>query len=151
MTLKELKENIATSPNKDWLQNYQLTINSPLNKYRQVLKGVVNIYEFIVTQAEGFSFLERLPDELDRQRERFINAKGTVLQLLSQNSTNNDNWDNNLKGILGANNQPVFIYNSPETEFLIRTFHEKPELYPAAYEYLIGSTSRPTTKTYLEG
>jgi len=154
MTLKELKENIAASPNKEWLQNYELEINYPHINYKTTLKGVVNVYEFFTDQAEGFSNITynkaQLPDELDKIRVRFINAKGNILQLISQNTINKSAWDNNLRGI-SANNPPVFLYESPETGFLLKTYQEKPDIFPGVYEYLIGSTSRVTQKNFLTG
>ena len=151
MTLKELKENIAASENKDWLQNYELEINYPHINYKTTLKGVVNIYQFIIDQAEGFSTIAQLPDELDKIHVRFINTKGNLLQLLSQNHTNKASWDNNLRGISTNINLPILLYGSPETNFLLKTYKERPDLYDGAYEYITGSTSRPTQKKFLEG
>jgi len=152
MTLKELKETIAASPNKDWLQNYTLSINYPHINYKATLKGVVNIYEFITAQADGYSAIQKLPDELNKIRERFINAKGNLLRLLSQANINRNSWNESLKGISeNYNNQFNFLYDSPEIVFLIKTYQEKPELFPGAYEYLIGSTSRPSQKKFLDG
>ena len=152
MTLKELKESIAVSPNKEWLQNYELVINYPHINYKTTLKGVVNIYEFIIDQAEGYSSITNFPEELDKIRVRFINAKGNLLRLISQESVSKYSWDDNLKDISGNNTgQPIFLYGSPETDFLLKAHREKPDLFPGAYDYLKGDTSRVTTKTYLQG
>ncbi len=152
MTLKELKENIAASPNKDWLQNYSLKISYPHIGYNTTLIGVGNIYEFITNQADGFSKLGQLPDELDKLRVRFINAKGNLLQLISQGSVSKHAWDSNLVGIsTNYNNQPNFFYDSPETGFLLKTYSEKRELYPGAYQYLIGNTNNSAQKNFFAG
>jgi hypothetical protein len=152
MTLKELKENIAASPNKDWLQNYSLNVNYPHIGYGIKLTGVVNIYEFITNQVDGFSKLGHLPDELDKLRVRFINAKGNLLQLISQGNVNKNAWDNNLVGIsTNYNNQPNFLYDSPEIIFLLKTYSEKPEQYHGAYQYLIGNTNNSSQKNFFTG
>jgi Family of unknown function (DUF6161) len=151
MTLKELKENIAASPNKEWLQNYQFEINYPHINYKATLNGVVNVYEFITDQVEGYTKIAGLPDELNKIRGRFIRAKENLLHLMSQNDINRQTWDNNLRNISGRDNQPVFLYNSPEVTFLLKAYQENPEVFPGAYEYLIGSTSRVTQKNFLTG
>jgi len=151
MTLNELKENIALSPNKEWLQNYELKINYQNINYSTTLLGVVNIYSFIIDQSDGFSKLSPLPKELEEVRMKFINAKGSLLQLIAQNNIAKATWDSNLRFISNSNSQPVFLYNTPEVDFLIRVHREKPEYYQGAYEYFTGTTQHAANKVYLTG
>jgi hypothetical protein len=152
MTLKELKEIIAASQNKEWLQSYELVINYPHINYKAHLKGVASIYEFITDQADGFSKISDLPPELDKIRIRFIDAKGNLLRLISQKDINKGSWNNTLIGISSNhNNQPNFLYNSSEVEFLVKVFKERPEFFPGAFEYLAGSTLHLSQKGYLPG
>ena len=54
MTLKELKEKIAESPNIQWLQKYKVQLNYPQINFKLSLQGVAAIYEFILKQIDGF-------------------------------------------------------------------------------------------------
>src|SRR5258705_14015086 len=110
MTLKELKENVAASPNKEWLQNYELLINYSHIPFTTTLKGVVNIYDFINTQVDGYSTIPDLPEELNKIKVRFINSKANMLKLISLNNINKNTWDDNLRDISGSNpSQPIFL------------------------------------------
>jgi len=152
MTVKEFKEAIATSKNKEWYQNYELTINYPHIHYNRILKGVINIYEFVVEQSDNYSQLSNLPDELDKIRVRFIAAKGNILQLFSQGNTNKNNWDDNLRAISGYYaHQPIFLYGFVETDFLLKTYKERPDFFIGAFDFLKGDTSKVTQKQYLQG
>ena len=152
MTLKELKENIAASPHKEWWQNYSLNINYPHIGYKTTLNGVVNIYEFISHQAEGFTKLGQIPDELNKLKVRFINAKGNILKLISQGNISKSTWDQNLVSISSNyNNQPNFLFESSEIDFLLKTYKERPVFFPGAYEYLSGSITKITQKNFLAG
>ena len=77
MTLTELKEKVATSPNREWLQNYELSLSYSHINFKLTLKGVVAIYEFILKQIEGFATFEKLPSELDAIKNSFIFGAGT--------------------------------------------------------------------------
>lgn len=151
MTLEQMREVIAESPKKDWLQSYKLEVYYPHVNYRQTIEGVYNIYQFVSSQAEGFNQYSSLPDELEKMKERFIQAKGSILTLFSQNNFNPTTWDSNLRFIKGEPNTPILLFNFPEVEFLLKISSERPEMYAGAYEYLIGSTSRAAIKTYLDG
>ena len=151
MTLNELKEYVAASPNKAWLQNYKLKINYKNINYKNDLVGVINIYSFVTDQSEGFSKVSSLPDELKEIQQKFVIAKHNLLQLISQANVNPSGWDNNLRGISGSNNQPFFLYDSPEAEFLMKVHRERREFYRGAYEYLSGTIQQASNKDYLAG
>ena len=151
MTIKEVKEFIANSPNKDWLQGYNLKINNPHINFSQNFEGVINIYEFISRQADGFASYKGLPGELNKIKESFINAKGNLLTLLTQGDINKSTWDSSLRRISGGNREPVFLFDSVELKFLLKIHEENPKLFAGAFEYLTGATSRPTQKDFLAG
>lgn len=149
MTLNELKEAIANSPNKEWYQNYKLEIKYKNINFKTTIQGIVNIYQFVTDQADGFSKIEGLPDELNTIKQRFINAKNIILGLFRQNSINRTQWDNSLGDISG--HKPTFLIGTPETDFLLKVHKERPGLYAGAFEYLNGATSRVNNKQYFDG
>lgn len=151
MTISEFKHSIAESPNKDWYQKYELSIHYQHINYQTTIKGVVGVYSFICEQADGFSSLGKLPQEIEEVRLVFINAKGAVLELFRKNIVNKHSWDTNLSHIAGNGRPPVFLFDSPEAKFLLEVNRDKNEYFLGAYEYLIGSISNPSNKNRLSG
>ncbi|MDP4282801.1 MAG: DUF6161 domain-containing protein [Bacteroidota bacterium] len=150
MTLTELKEKVATSPNREWLQNYELNLNYSHINFKLTLKGVVSIYEFILKQIEGFATFEKLPSELESIKNSFIFGRDRILNSLVNNNINAGQWNNDLQRII-VNSPPKFLFDFPETEFLIRLSKENAGYYLGAYEYLSGSTQHPNSKQHLIG
>lgn len=145
MTLNELKQKIAESPNKEWYQKYELTLNYTHVNYKVSLKGVSAIYEFALKQIEGFTKYPSLPEELNRNKRRFSSVRESLLTLITNNNIYANNWDDNLRDI--KNNSPfVFLYDFPETEFLIKVHLEKPQSFKGAYEYFTGQINNANNK-----
>lgn len=150
MTLKELNEFVAASPNKEWLQNYEMVIGNKSIKHLGTIKSIVAIYEFVTNQAEGFSKYEQLPNELNQLKVKFIGTKGNILNLLTNNNFQNNVWNDNLAWITG-NRHYIFLHDSPETEFLIKVQNEHPDYYPGAYQYLTGTITNNPSRDLLAG
>lgn len=150
MTLIELKEKVAESTNKEWFQNYTLILNYPHLNYKTSFKGVVSIYEFILNQVEGFNTIQNLPKELVEVRNTFIEVRKKIIQLVTSNIINKNQWDSDLYIII--NNTPkIFLFDSLETGFLIRVNQEYPIYYKGAYEYITGNLSNANNKNDLSG
>ena len=119
MTINELKETVAESENQEWLQSYTIDIDYHHLNFSSSIKGVVSIYEFITKQVVGFSQLGQLPRELDNIKNIFVDVQNTVAELVKNKNINQNQWNNDLNRILNTN-PPKFLYNSPETDFLIK-------------------------------
>lgn len=150
MTLNELKEKIVESPNKDWFQSRTLLLNYPQINFELTLKGIVAVYEFVLRQIEGFENLQNLPPEFEVVKNTFINVRDRIISLITNNPIADNLWDNNLN-ILSRNNPLMFLYDSPETDFLIRVNKENPNYYSGAYEYLTGNIQHASNKNYFSG
>lgn len=152
MTLKEITEKVAASPNKEWLQKYELKMNYRHLKHLETIKGVINIYSFFDEQIEGYTTLGNLPQELLNIKKRFENAKKNLLALLKIENISKQTWDDNFKDIAGHYSDRITIlFNSPEIAFLLKTHLDKPESFIGAFQYLIGDISKVTDKKYFEG
>lgn len=153
MTLKEFQERIALSPNKDWYQNYKLRVHYEHIRYATEIAGVVNIYDFVSKQAEGFRLDSNLPDELKKIREFFIDAKAKILTLISNENISDRQWDSSLSAIAG--NSPyhkMLLFDVSETIFLLKIFNERPAAFPGAYEFVTSEyISQVEKKEYFEG
>jgi Family of unknown function (DUF6161) len=150
MTLKELKTKVAESGASQFYLNFETIINLPQINYNTVLKGVPAFYEFITKQADGFEKFESLPNEFVRIKKRFSDAKKAVIDLLEQGNTSDHSWRNNFNFLIN-NNPEVYLFDSPETEFLIKLNKENNSYYQAAYEYLNGKVSTIQNKNYFIG
>lgn len=153
MTLQEFQQRIAVSPNKDWYQNYKLQIHYAYVNYATEFVGVVNIYDFVSKQSDGFSSLANLPQELDRIREFFIDAKAKILNLVSNENISESQWNNSLNTIAGKNAyQKMLLFDMPETIFLLKISKERPNAYAGAFEFITSDhVAQTETKAYLEG
>ncbi len=148
-----MTEFISNSPHRAWLQSYEVQINYSHINFVTSLKGVASIYQFVTTQAEGFTKHESLPAELDRIKERFINAKGGILKLVSQEDLAPVRWSSVLRNITAetTNNERNYLYDSPEVLFLIQVSEQIPELYLGVYQFFSGSISHYNDKNHFSG
>jgi hypothetical protein len=70
-----------------------------------------------------------------------------MLTLLARNDFNNNVWNDTLSWITG-NQQPIFLYDSPETQLLIKTQNEHPNYYTGVYQYLTGTVTANTSRDH---
>lgn len=150
MTLKDLRMHIAASNKKEWFLDFQIFLDYQHSNFRISLKGVPSIYDFIVTQIEGYEKYPQLPEELERIKQRFKAVKENILRLIYNYDTNKNNWDNFLNPI--TNNTPhIFLINLPETKFLINVFSETPIFFKGAYEYFKGQIQNINNRSFFIG
>lgn len=150
MTLKELKQKIAESENKEWYLKYQISMNFPHLNYNIKLNGVPALYEYILKQIEGFEKISSLPQELAEIKNRFEEAKNRILSLIKSNNLSDQVWGSNLT-FLTINNPLVFPYDAPETEFLIKVSQEQPGHYNGAFEYMTGNLNHTHNRNHWIG
>ena len=151
MTLKELKNKIAESSNHEWYLNYSIALNYPHHNFNSSLKGVPAIYEFVLKQIEGFQKYTDLPSQFEAIKNRFIQIKDNIVHLLTNNITGDYDWNNSLQQL--TNNSPaIFLFDAPETIFLLKTHYETPAYYKGAYELMAnGRLSHIPNKDHLIG
>lgn len=150
MTLKEIKVAIAESSNLEFYQNYELEINYPNINFNVGLKGVVAIYEFILSQIKGYDQLEKLPEEINNIRVSFVTCRDQIINLIRNNNVSTSQWNSEFSRITSIS--PIkFLYNSPEVEFLIKISQEKPIYFAGAYQYLSGNTQNTHSINHLVG
>ncbi len=150
MTLKDLNIAIAETENSDWYFTYQTVFNFPHINYNITLNGVPALYEYILKQIEGFEKAVSLPQELVAVKKRFVDAKATVLSLVSDKNSRNHSWDSNLTFL--KNNSPlVFPFDAPETQFLIKVWIDQQVYYSGAFEFMTGNLNHTQNKNYWMG
>lgn len=150
MTVAELNEKIVNSPNYEWYKNFSLEFNYPQIGFNVKITGVSSIYSFFSTQAEGYGKYEELPSALNSLKTRFEDAKELVERFVEDDNASEYSWSTSFESIT-SNRPPVFLYDSPATEFLINLNIANKNQYQAAYQYITGSISSIGNKDYLIG
>lgn len=150
MKIQEFNQIIAESANKSFFDNLSLTIDYPHLGFKKTLIGLSSIYEFVSRQGEGFASLGELPPELVSVKKDFENCQKRLIELLNSQNINQREWDN-AYGHLKVNKPAKFLYNSPETIFLIELYKSNRESYPGAVEYFNGNISNINHKNYFIG
>ncbi|MCA6423886.1 MAG: hypothetical protein IM568_13895 [Flavobacterium sp.] len=150
METQEFNIQIAQSENKEFYDKLNLLIEYPHIGFYNNIQGLTSIYEFINRQIAGYNSLEILPPELLNNKLFFENTKNEIIRLFNGNIISESEW-NTIFHQLKINNPKIFLYDSPETEFLIRLYKEKQESYAGAIEYFNGQTQNNSNKHYFIG
>ena len=150
MKIQELNQIIVESGNKSFFDNLTLTIDYSHLGFKNTFNGLGTIYEFVSRQVEGFTNLGELPPELNNVKKDFENCQKRLLQLFNSQNINQGEWDNAYSH-LKVNRPAKFLYNFPETRFLIELYENKRESYPGAIEYFNGNLNNINNKNYFIG
>jgi len=163
MTLTELRKLVNDSTNRQQLLDLTVTVNYPKIKFTLELKGIVNIYQFVLNQVKGWNKLENLPEILLHSKYHFEDLKN-MLEASFQHVENwnvfNNSWNTIYTHLTSdktstrhSRHYYVFIYNCPEVHFLYSLSVSNNNNYEeirGAYHYIIGTTDSIATE-YLTG
>jgi hypothetical protein len=150
MTLKELKEKIADSPNKEFYQNYTVNISFSHVSFSLVLTGVVAVYEYLLTQIAEFEKYPTIPRELTESKSKLVGIREAIISFITRGENAPHMWADIFASL--TNNQPhIFLPDFPETNFLIKVYEENKTNYPGAYEYLTGNMGHYNNRAYFIG
>lgn len=151
MVSSEFIEAVNNSAKKDWLEKRVLNLNLTSFNYQNKIEGIVPIYEFISRQVEGYKKLEKLPSEIQNSQNRFIRAENAIKKYILEKNQDDYTLDNILSEISNQGNN-TFLYDLPETNFLIHIFIEYPNYYNGASEFIINNnTNNSNNKNYFIG
>lgn len=145
MTTKEVRNKIAEAELTEWFNSIQITINYSHINFSQNLKGITSIHKFLSNQVKGWEKYENLPTELERSKNHFINLKSRVENFI--NAYGNQNNENNLNSYWRHEENQLkshsnfFVYDLPQTEFLIQIHQTHPNYFQGAYHFMIGSNN----------
>ncbi len=153
MTLEEFKNKVAESPNVDKLNGRIVNLNYQHIYYNNSLTGITAIYEFLAQQIEGFksaAATKRLPSELASVLDTFERCKTAIIRIVS-NATSESEWVTTVKDPLEKDRPVKFLYDSPQTIFLINLHNEQPDFYAGAYEFITSNNLQNIQKKMLIG
>jgi len=145
MTTTEIRKIIADSEHSEWLNSVNLQIEYPHLDFNQTLTGFSSIFKFLEQQTNGYEkFGEDIPKELKDSKNQFSLLKKRLENYINTyvNSNHdegllNNYWSSEKNRIMG--NKNLFVYDAPQTEFLIKIYREVPKYYSGAYNFILGN------------
>lgn len=145
MKTTEIRQIIADSEHSEWYNSVNVNIQYPHIDFDQTLTGLGTIHKFLEQQINGWDkFGEDIPSEFKNSKKHFYTFKTSLENFLNtyNNSNYNESHLNNYWNSVKSqfqNNQTLFVYDSPHTEFLLKIHREVPKYYPGAYNFLMGN------------
>lgn len=144
MNLKDFREEITKSNNSEFLNSVTVSISYPHLKYSAKLTGLGNVYQFVLNQVKGWNKFESLSPILNSSKLFFESIKQEILNTIPyfdethQNSFSNlwSQTQNKLNQSITNRNESLFLYDAPETLFLIDLFKNNPNYITGAEDYL---------------
>ncbi|WP_396212761.1 DUF6161 domain-containing protein [Flavobacterium sp.] len=145
MTNSEFNKKILEANDIDWFKNVEETFNFPYINVSIKQKGISAIYKFLNQQIEGWDKTENLPTEFENSKNYFLRLKQQILDFVnsyiqSEESTLQGNWRTIINSINNVGSFP-FVFNCPETEFLLKINTETPQYFSAAYNFITNGNS----------
>lgn len=148
MTTVEFRKEISESSYPDAFNSLKWDVNIPHLSFTNKIEGLTAIYELINQQDEGWNHLGvQIPQQFNASREFFRQNKSQILQFVKDyknmpvneivNQWANLRSQNFLK--LNESRFGLFLYNAPETVFLLGVYSTFPNAFQGAYKFIIGS------------
>ncbi|MFK7750252.1 MAG: DUF6161 domain-containing protein [Kordia sp.] len=155
MTTTELTRKIAKTKSPKWFNSKEIHLNYPDIKFSQTFKGFASIHKFFSDQVRGWQNTKgNIPNDLMRSKNHFISVKKKIEDFLENFKDQHDRDLNsqwrNAQSIITRNDH-FFLYDVPETEFLLKTHKEFPSSFNSAYNFLINKSSTPSNRDSLIG
>jgi hypothetical protein len=146
MTTKEIRLLVAKSSNSDFLNKVEETFDFSYINFKNTYTGVSTIYEFVSQQCVGWEGLgDSIPEELKLSKSYFIDLKNVIEVFINNHvndSYNNNYWINQVRPAKDRFYQlNPFVYNCPETDFLIKVKKENPPYSLGAYQFIIKASN----------
>lgn len=161
MELKDFRKFVAESPIKDKLRGLKMVLNYSHLDSKIELEGIESIYKFTLAQVKGWNHFEIIPEYLRHSKVYFESFKSNIIRLTDYFSESNlqqfDNqWNNlnsNFSGEKYQNQYFIFLYDSAETDFIIKINNKNKYLTQGAIDYLTNNTINlnSNNREYLTG
>lgn len=147
MELKDFRKFVLNSPIKDKLKGLKITLYYPHLNSKIELEGIESIYKFILAQVKGWNDFESIPGYLKFSKTFFESFKSNIIRLTDYFSENNQHQFDNQWDILislftgekAENRYYIFLYDSAETDFLIKINKKNQSYTQGAIDYLTNS------------
>lgn len=145
MTNSEFKRKILEVNDVEWFKNVEETFSFPYINVSVKQKGITAIYLFLNQQINGWEKIENPPAEFQNSKNYFLNLKQQILNFVnaysqSEQLTLEANWWG-IKNRINVVSDFPFVYNCPETEFLLKILSETPQYFLSAFDFITNRNS----------
>lgn len=160
MELKDFRKFILDSPIKDKLRSLKITLNYPHLNSKIELEGIESIYKFTLSQVKGWNHLENIPDYLKHSKTFFESFKSSIIRLTDFiNENTHQQFDNQWNSVVShftgeksENRYYIFLYDSAETDFLLKINNKNQNFTQGAIDYFTnGSINVNNNREYFTG
>lgn len=143
MTTTELRKKITETELPNWFNSAQVNISYPHINFDIQLKGLSSIHKFLTQQINGWEKQGNIPNEFEQSKRHFVNLRNRIDNFLNshykqETETNLDSYWRQETNQFKSNSN-FFVYDNPQTEFLLKVHNEKPNSFQGAYHFIIGS------------
>lgn len=143
MTTTELRKKIAETELPDWFNSATANISYPHINFSIKLEGLSSIHKWLSQQLKGWEDYASIPSEFEQSKTHFNNLITRIDNFVNSyhNETNSRNLDSYWRQEAGklSSNSFFFTSDSPQTDFLINIYQNRPGSFQGAYNYIIGS------------
>lgn len=160
MELKDFRKFIIESPIKDKLRGLKIVLNYSHLDSKIELEGIESIYKFTLSQVKGWNNFENLPDYLKHSKTFFESFKSSIIRLtdfINENTHQqfDNHWNNLVSHFTGEkseNRYYIFLYDSAETDFLLKINNKNQNFTQGAIDYFTnGSINVNNNREYFTG
>ena len=160
MDIKNFRKLVNDSPIKDKLNNLKINLNYPHLDSNFALIGRQSIYKFLHDQVIGWNHIAIIPNYLKHSKAPFETLKSNLIGLSDYIIGNNLNqfdykWSQLVQEISSSkynNSYFVFLYDSPETDFLIDINNKNENFTIGSIDYITNSNNNyDNSKNYFSG
>jgi uncharacterized Tic20 family protein len=152
MEIKEFRNLVNKSELKDTLNELELNVSYSHLNFSVTFKGIQSIFKFVQNQIIGWNSINHLPSEFVSSKLHFEHIRSLLVDLVTSASNDNNNnfnfkWSNisnTLSSSYSSNNNrfSVFLYDCPETDFIVKLYENKPEHKDGALDYILKKNLR---------
>jgi len=144
MTTAEVRDLISSSEKAAWFNSIEEEFKFPYLNFQKKFVGLSAIHEFVKQQVEGWGKIDsNIPYELRSSLEYFEEVEIKVIQTINdEESTRMYNPDvliNRLHAAVINTRSNPFLYDAPETRFLLDIAKKHPKSFEAAYNFITNS------------
>jgi hypothetical protein len=157
MEIKDYRNFVNESPIKDKLNSLEVVINYPYLDSTIELKGIQSIYKFVHEQVKGWNNLSSIPSQLMQSKNHFESVRSELLEIKDNFDGSNEyvfnrHWDQIVQLLNRNQSTAIFLYDCPETDFIIDINNKNNGFTQGTIDYLSGSKINLNTgKDYLTG
>jgi hypothetical protein len=160
MDIKDFRKLVNKSPIKDKLNDISLILDYSHLNAKIKLNGIQAVYKFINDQVISWNQIESIPEYFTASKRHFESIKSRLISLTDFFSEiNYSQFDNqwsylveDIKKQISQGSYYVFLIDSPETVFLLKTYKKNPNSFQGAVDFLTNSSiNLHSGRDYLEG